>query len=88
MLCIWPNDSGAPNAFDNRPVRAQIRGLLLTNWVKHKPSADWVIHLRMSEFTEHYGRTPIKYGWRDSIEYIAGASDGGVIWMSYGAWKR
>ncbi|EJD36764.1 hypothetical protein AURDEDRAFT_117013 [Auricularia subglabra TFB-10046 SS5] len=87
VLCIRPNDSGAPNSFDKRRVRAQVRGLLLPDWVKRKRSADWVIRLRMSEFTERYGRTPTEYGWRDGIEYVTGSGDGGVVWMSYGAWK-
>ncbi|KZV80788.1 glycosyltransferase family 2 protein [Exidia glandulosa HHB12029] len=86
ILCIRPNDSGAPNSFDKRRVRSQIRSHLLPDWVKRRSrGGDWSLRSTMDEFRARYGRTPGEYGWREGVEYAKG--NDGVVWMSYGAWK-
>jgi chitin synthase len=95
VSCIRPNDSGLPNSFDKRRVKAQIRSLLLPN-VMVRRKTEYVADLDQGAFCERYvptasGSTEEKIqryslanGWREGTDFALGHR---MIWLSYGAWK-
>jgi chitin synthase len=95
ISCIRPNDSGSPNSFDKRRVKAQIRSLLLPD-VTARRSVDYIADFELGEFCERYvptmrgseeerivqcGRAN---GWRENVDYVCGHRR---IWLGYEAWK-
>jgi chitin synthase len=95
VSCIRPNDSGSPNSFDKRRVKAQIRALLLPDVVARKQS-ELAIDYEQSEFCERYVPTmrgseaerirqcASSNGWREGVDYALGHRS---IWLAYNAWK-
>ncbi|TDL30141.1 chitin synthase [Rickenella mellea] len=95
VMCIRPNDSGSPNSFDKRRVKAQIRSLLLPDIVARRKS-DFVVDYDQDEFCERYvptmmGETTLrirqcaaKNGWIEGGDYVVGHRS---IFLSYSAWK-
>lgn len=95
MSCIRPNDSGSPNSFDKRRVKAQIRSLLLADVVARR-STEYIADYTHSEFCERYVPTmqgsdnerirqcAASHGWQEGMEYKIGHRS---IWLSYFAWK-
>ena len=95
VSCIRPNDSGSPNSFDKRRVKAQIRSLLLPNVIVRRKT-EYVADLEQDVFCERYIPTApgsaeekirqysLVNGWREGIDFALGHR---MIWLSYGAWK-
>ncbi|KAG5641699.1 hypothetical protein DXG03_004417 [Asterophora parasitica] len=95
LACIRPNDSGSPNSFDKRRVKAQIRSLLLPDLVARR-SAEYVADYEIAAFCERYVPTmrgseeeritqcARANGWLEGADYARGS---GRIWLSYAAWK-
>ncbi|KAF5369698.1 hypothetical protein D9615_010145 [Tricholomella constricta] len=95
LACIRPNDSGSPNSFDKRRVKAQIRALLLPD-VAARRSAEYVADYEVEAFCERYVPTmrgseeqritqcTRANGWLEGVDYARGS---GRIWLSYAAWK-
>ncbi|KAF8076925.1 glycosyltransferase family 2 protein [Lyophyllum atratum] len=95
LACIRPNDSGSPNSFDKRRVKAQIRALLLPD-VAARRSAEYVADYEIATFCERYVPTmrgseeeritqcARANGWLEGADFARG---GGRIWLSYSAWK-
>lgn len=95
VSCIRPNDSGSPNSFDKRRVKAQIRALLLPDIVARRKT-EYVVDFEQLEFCNRYvptmlGETPLrirqcaqKNGLRENIDYTLGHRS---IWLTYDAWK-
>ena len=95
VSCIRPNDSGSPNSFDKRRVKAQIRALLLPDFIARKKTA-FDVDFDQEEFCERYvptmmGETPLrirqcaqKNGLQEGTDYVLGHRS---IWLTYGAWK-
>ena len=95
VSCIRPNDSGSPNSFDKRRVKAQIRALLLPDLVARRKT-DFVVDYGLEEFCERYvptmmGEVPLrirqcaqKNGLKEGTDYILGHR---MIWLTYSAWK-
>ncbi|THG97676.1 hypothetical protein EW026_g4373 [Hermanssonia centrifuga] len=95
ISCIRPNDSGSPNSFDKRRVKAQIRSLLLPDLVvRRKP--EFVVDMEHGAFCDRYVPTmrgseaerirqcAQANGWTEDIDYAVGHR---MIWLSYSAWK-
>ena len=95
VSCIRPNDSGSPNSFDKRRVKAQIRSLLLPDIIARRKT-EFVVDFEQLEFCNRYvptmlGETPLrirqcaqKNGLRENTDYILGHRS---IWLTYNAWK-
>ncbi|KAI5116392.1 hypothetical protein M0805_005329 [Coniferiporia weirii] len=95
VSCIRPNDSGSPNSFDKRRVRAQIRALLLPDIIARRKT-EYVVDFEQTEFCDRYvptmmGETPLrirqcaqKNGLTEGSDYVLGHRS---IWLTYGAWK-
>jgi chitin synthase len=95
VSCIRPNDSGSPNSFDKRRVKAQIHSLLLPNVILRRKT-EYVADLEQDTFCERYvpaapGTTDEKIrqyamanGWREGIDFALGHR---MIWLSYNSWK-
>ena len=95
ISCIRPNDSGSPNSFDRRRVKAQVRSLLIPDIVSRR-SVEYVADYSRSDFCERYVPTmrgsdlerirqcAASNGWQEGIDYMLGHRS---IWLSYGAWK-
>ena len=95
ISCIRPNDSGSPNSFDKRRVKAQARSLLIPDIVARR-SIEYVADYSQSDFCERYVPTmrgseaerirqcAASNGWQESVEYMIGHRS---IWLSYAAWK-
>jgi chitin synthase len=95
VSCIRPNDSGSPNSFDKRRVKAQIRSLLLPDVVARRQK-EFTVDLERSEFCERYVSTmrgteadrirqcAQANGWTEGSDYVLGHRS---IWLTYGAWK-
>ncbi|KAG6917556.1 hypothetical protein DXG01_002025 [Tephrocybe rancida] len=95
LACIRPNDSGSPNSFDKRRVKAQIRALLLPD-ITARRSAEYVADYELAAFCERYVPTmrgseeeritqcARANGWREGADFARG---GGHVWLSYAAWK-
>jgi chitin synthase len=95
VSCIRPNDSGSPNSFDKRRVKAQIRSLLLADVIVRRKT-EYVVDLEYDDFCERYlsttpGSTQEKVqgciqanGWREGIDFALGHR---MIWLAYGPWK-
>lgn len=95
MSCIRPNDSGSPNSFDKRRVKAQIRALLLPEIVARR-STEYVADYELAEFCQRYAPTmqgsdlerirqcAASNGWQEGPDFKVGHRS---IWLSYFAWK-
>ncbi|KAI5987740.1 glycosyltransferase family 2 protein [Pisolithus orientalis] len=95
VSCIRPNDSGSPNSFDKRRVKAQIRSLLIPDIVARR-SVEYVVDYAQNEFCERYVPTmrgsdterirqcAASHGWKEGSEYALGHRS---IWLAYDAWK-
>ncbi|KAK7037679.1 hypothetical protein VNI00_010904 [Paramarasmius palmivorus] len=95
ISCIRPNDSGSPNSFDKRRVKAQIRSLLLPD-VASRKSVEFVADYELHAFCERYvptmrgsdGERITQFvranGWRDGIDFHVGHRS---VWLAYDAWK-
>ncbi|KAH8118887.1 chitin synthase [Phellopilus nigrolimitatus] len=95
VSCIRPNDSGSPNSFDKRRVKAQIRSLLLPDFVARRKT-EYVVDFEQLEFCDRYvptmlGETPLrirqcaqKNGLQEGSDYVLGHRS---IWLTYPAWK-
>ena len=95
VSCIRPNDSGSPNSFDKRRVKAQIRSLLLPDIVTRR-QREFTVDFRQREFCERYVPTmrgteadrirqcAQANGWVEGSDYALGHRS---IWLTYGAWK-
>ncbi|THH18601.1 hypothetical protein EW146_g2427 [Bondarzewia mesenterica] len=95
VSCIRPNDSGSPNSFDKRRVKAQIRSLLLPDIVARRKT-DFVVDFEQLAFCDRYVPTmqgteddrirqcAQANGWKEGLDYVVGHR---MIWISYNAWK-
>lgn len=95
VSCIRPNDSGLPNSFDKRRVKAQIRSLLLPDIISRRKT-EFVVDFDVEEFCERYvptirGEIPLrirqcaqKNGIHEGVDYVLGHRS---IWLTYTAWK-
>ena len=95
VSCIRPNDSGSPNSFDKRRVKAQIRSLLLPDLIA-KRRVDYTVDFDQEEFCERYVPTMMgelslrirqcvqKNGLREGSDYVLGHRS---IFLTYDAWK-
>ncbi|KAH7905136.1 glycosyltransferase family 2 protein [Hygrophoropsis aurantiaca] len=95
VSCIRPNDSGSPNSFDKRRVKAQVRSLLVPDLVARR-SAEYVADFDTAAFCERYVPTmrgaaeerirqcAASHGWREGADYVVGHR---AIWLAYDAWK-
>ena len=95
ISCIRPNDSGSPNSFDKRRVKAQVRSMLIPDVVARK-SIDFITDFEQKEFCERYVPTmrgsemerirqcAASNGWTDGTDYVVGHRS---IWLAYHAWK-
>ncbi|KAF5358650.1 hypothetical protein D9758_007745 [Tetrapyrgos nigripes] len=95
MSCIRPNDSGSPNSFDKRRVKAQIRSLLLPDITSRK-SVEFVTDYDVDEFCDRYvprmqGSAQERItqcaranGWKEGLDYVVGHR---MIWLAFPAWK-
>lgn len=95
VSCIRPNDSGSPNSFDKRRVKAQIRSLLLPDMVARRRT-DFMVDFEHLQFCDRYVPTmqgteedrirqcAQANGWREGSDYVVGHR---MIWLSFGAWK-
>ncbi|KAH7887285.1 glycosyltransferase family 2 protein [Phlebopus sp. FC_14] len=95
ISCIRPNDSGSPNSFDKRRVKAQVRSLLIPDIVARR-SVEFVVDYGQGEFCERYVPTmrgsdmerirqcAASNGWREGSDYVVGHRS---IWLAYNAWK-
>ncbi|KAI6042199.1 glycosyltransferase family 2 protein [Pisolithus marmoratus] len=81
VSCIRPNDSGSPNSFDKRRVKAQIRSLLIPDIVARR-SIEYVVDYMQNEFCERY--CAAAHGWQEDSDYVLGHRS---IWLAYDAWK-
>ncbi|KAJ3996161.1 chitin synthase [Lentinula boryana] len=95
ISCIRPNDSGSPNSFDKRRVKAQIRSLLLPDLASRR-SVEYIVDFDLAQFCDRYVPTmrgseseritqcARANGWIEGVDYIVGHRS---IWLSYSAWK-
>ena len=95
VSCIRPNDSGSPNSFDKRRVKAQIRSLLLPDVVARR-QREFTVDFEQTEFCERYVPTmrgteadrirqcAQANGWMEGFDFALGHR---YIWLTYGAWK-
>ncbi|TFK33275.1 glycosyltransferase family 2 protein [Crucibulum laeve] len=95
VSCIRPNDSGSPNSFDKRRVKAQIRSLLLPD-IASRRSVEYIADYELGEFCERYVPTmrgseseritqcTRANGWTEGVDFALGHRS---IWLSYSAWK-
>ncbi|OCB87192.1 chitin synthase [Sanghuangporus baumii] len=95
VSCIRPNDSGSPNSFDKRRVKAQIRSLLLPDFIA-RCRLDYAVDFEQEEFCDRYvptmlGETPLrirqcvqKNGLKEGPDYVLGHRS---IFLTYDAWK-
>ncbi|KAF7309423.1 Glycosyltransferase family 2 protein [Mycena indigotica] len=96
ITCIRPNDSGSPNSFDKKRVRAQLRALLVPAMIQRVSGGDYVADFDAEEFCARYVPTmqgsieerieqcARSGGWREGEDYRVA---GGRVWIEYGAWK-
>ena len=95
VACIRPNDSGQPNSFDKRRVKAQVRSLLLPDLVNRR-QVDYIANYGLVEFcTRHELRNQPTVeaveafaqskGWLREIDYAIGLER---IWMGWAAWRE
>ncbi|KAI3614821.1 chitin synthase 6 [Moniliophthora roreri] len=96
ISCIRPNDSGSPNSFDKRRVRAQIRALLLPDMTSRKSTNEYIAGYDIHTFCERFiprmqGSDQERItqfvranGWKEGKEFWMGLTN---IWVGYDAWK-
>lgn len=95
VSCIRPNDSGSPNSFDKRRVKAQIKALLLPDIIARRKS-EFSVDFEQESFCDRYvptmlGETPLrirqcaqKNGLQEGRDYVLGHRN---IWLTFNAWK-
>ncbi|KAA1466721.1 hypothetical protein DENSPDRAFT_831600 [Dentipellis sp. KUC8613] len=95
VSCIRPNDSGSPNSFDKRRIKAQIRSLLLPDIVSRR-QIEYMVDFEQAEFCDRYVPTmrgseqeriqqcAQANGWREGPDYAVGHR---MIFLSYSSWK-
>ena len=97
ISCIRPNNSGSPNSFDKRRVKAQIRSLLLPDLTTWK-TTEYVADYELLEFCERHVSTmrgseeqrivqcarANGCQWKEGEDYVCGSRN---IWLGYKAWK-
>lgn len=95
VSCIRPNDSGSPNSFDKRRVKAQIRSLLLPDMIVRR-RVHFVVDMDQAAFCDRYVPTmrgseaerirqcAQANGWAEGEDYVVGHR---AIWLSYSSWK-
>jgi chitin synthase len=95
ISCIRPNDSGSPNSFDKRRVKAQIRSLLLPDIIARR-SSEYIVDFDQGQFCDRYVPTmrgseaerirqcAAANGWRQGQDYVVGHR---MIWLTFSAWK-
>jgi chitin synthase len=95
ISCIRPNDSGSPNSFDKRRVKAQIRSLLLPDIIARR-STEYIVDFDQAQFCDRYVPTmrgseaerirqcAAANGWRQGEDYVVGHR---IIWLTFSAWK-
>jgi chitin synthase len=95
ISCIRPNDSGSPNSFDKRRVRAQVRSMLIPDVVARR-SVEFITDFEQREFCERYVPTmrgsemerirqcAASNGWTEGMDYAVGHRS---VWLAYNAWK-
>ncbi|KAJ8594536.1 hypothetical protein M405DRAFT_480198, partial [Rhizopogon salebrosus TDB-379] len=95
ISCIRPNDSGSPNSFDKRRVRAQVRSMLIPDIVARR-SVEFITDFEQGEFCERYVPTmrgsemerirqcAASNGWTEGMDYAVGHRS---VWLAYNAWK-
>jgi chitin synthase len=95
VSCIRPNDSGSPNSFDKRRVKAQIRSLLVPDVVARRQK-EFSVDFEQTEFCRRYVPTmrgteadrirqcAQANGWTEGSDYVLGHRS---IWLHYDAWK-
>ncbi|CDO75020.1 Glycosyltransferase Family 2 protein [Trametes cinnabarina] len=95
VSCIRPNDSGTANSFDKRRVKAQIRSLLLPDFIARRKN-DFIIDFDQTAFCDRYVPTirgseaerirqcASANGWKEGEDYVVGHR---MIWLTYPAWK-
>ncbi|KAF9007947.1 chitin synthase-domain-containing protein [Cyathus striatus] len=94
LSCLRPNDSLSPNSFDRRRVKAQLRALLVPDFVSR--SSEWVIGYEKEEFCsryvptmrgsfdERFGQCIRANGWEDGTDVRVGV---GKVWLTWRAWR-
>lgn len=95
ISCIRPNDSGSPNSFDKRRVKAQVRSMLIPDVVARR-SIEFITDFEQRVFCEWYVPTmrgseierirqcAASNGWTDGVDYVVGHRS---IWLAFNAWK-
>jgi chitin synthase len=95
VSCIRPNDSSSPNSFDKRRVKAQIRFLLLPDFIARR-STEFVVDFEQVQFCDRYVPTmrgseaerirqcAAANGWQQGLDYTMGHR---MIWLTFFAWK-
>ncbi|KAI0371480.1 chitin synthase [Pilatotrama ljubarskyi] len=95
VSCIRPNDSGTANSFDKRRVKAQIRALLLPDFIARRKN-DFIVDFEQLAFCDRYVPTirgseaerirqcASANGWKEGEDYVVGHR---MIWLTYPAWK-
>ncbi|KZT06449.1 glycosyltransferase family 2 protein [Laetiporus sulphureus 93-53] len=95
VSCIRPNDSGSSNSFDKRRVKAQVRALLLPDFISRRKT-DFMVDFEHSAFCDRYVPTmrgseaerirqcAQANGWQEGVDYAVGHRS---IWLRYFAWK-
>jgi chitin synthase len=94
VACIRPNDSGHPNSFDKRRVKAQLRSMMIAELIQRK-QADWVVDYGLEEFcrrhdlrSEQPGEEVHAFGesrgWVRGVDYEIGRER---VWFGWNAWK-
>ena len=91
--CIRPNDSGHPNSFDKRRVKAQVQSLLLPDLLKRR-QLDLVYDISLDQFCARHNLSSDQRGhalqsfaqsrrWEPS-DFRSGRER---VWLSWRAWK-
>ena len=95
VACIRPNDSGHPNSFDKRRVKAQVTSLALPELIR-RDQTDFIADMALVDFCERHAldlgsplqsvsRFAESLGWIPEQDYQIGRAR---IWLSWGAWKE
>jgi chitin synthase len=95
VSCIRPNDSGSPNSFDKRRVKAQVRALLLPDLAVARASElalgmpvdaflDRYVPTMQGESADRLRQVTQANGWIEGRDFALGQT---AIWLTYCAWK-
>ena len=94
VLCVRPNDSGHPNSFDKRRVKAQIRSLLIPDRINRR-QIDYIANYSLIEFCTRHGLQADdphqaveafaeSKAWMQGLDYQIGRER---LWLAWDAWK-